>query len=91
VIWCAARRAPVLAFFARSDSLPLGFVVPNHGNDGTPAITLTIDAWRTVDGLRLPARATYRQAADTSEFRFTTVRLNAPVPEVLGRDRAGRS
>lgn len=72
--------APVFAYFARSDSLPLGFLMPNHRTDGKPSITLTIDSWRTVGRLRLPARATYHQGADRYEFQFTTVRLNAPFP-----------
>ncbi len=76
-----ALGAPVLAFFARADSLPLGFVFLNHRTDGAPRITLTIDAWHTVDGLRLPARAVYHQAGDLYDFRFTTVRLDAPFPE----------
>jgi hypothetical protein len=76
--------APVVEFFARSDSLPLGFAFVNH-HDNRPPPILTIDAWRRVGRIRLPARATYHQGSETYAFRFTRIALNATVDSVFQR------
>jgi hypothetical protein len=83
--------APVVEFFARSDSLPLGFAFVNH-HDSRPPPVLTIDAWRTVDRIQVPARATYHQGRETYAFRFTRIALNATADSVFDhpRDRSSR-
>jgi hypothetical protein len=60
--------ARVRAFFARADSLPLGFAFSN-------GVTLVLDDWRPAGHVRLPWHAVYHQGADEYRFRFTTISL----------------
>jgi hypothetical protein len=71
-----SRGSVVRWFFARSDSLPLGSVVADSRHPQGPPITLTIESWRTVGRLRLPAQAVYNQSGSLFRFRFTTVRVS---------------
>jgi hypothetical protein len=71
-----SRGGPVRWFFARSDSLPIGSAVVDSRNPQAPPITLTIESWRTVGRLRLPALAVYNQSGNLFRFQFTSVRVN---------------
>jgi hypothetical protein len=83
VVFPDGLGAFVTAFFARRDTMPLGFELPDHLHPGAPPIALTFDAWARTDGLRLPVRAVYHQGGDEYRFRFTSVRLNATLATVF--------
>ncbi|MFN0152284.1 MAG: hypothetical protein ACKVU1_16390, partial [bacterium] len=74
-----ALGAPALAFYARADSLPLGFVIANHSGRGEARIEVELADWRRRGDLRWFDRALFRQGAATYEHRYTSVRPIASI------------
>jgi len=66
-----ALGGAVAEFFAQSDSLPLGFLLPNHRDAGAEPVLLVLSRWRTIAEVRMPTRAVYWQGHDAYRFRFT--------------------
>jgi len=73
-----ALGAPALAFYARADSLPLGFVIANHSGRGEARIEVELADWRRRGALCWFERALFRQGAATFEHRYTSIVPIAP-------------
>jgi hypothetical protein len=81
----------VTGFYARADTLALGFSFPDHRNPGGKPVVLLFSEWRRIDGIRLATRAVYWQGRDPYRFRFTRIRLNSVADSVFAMPRAADS
>lgn len=73
-----ALDGAVDAYYSTVDTLLVGFRVEDHLRDGG-SVSIVLSAWRTVDGVRLPHRATFVQGPDTFEYVISGIDiLSAP-------------
>lgn len=87
-----ALGAPALAFYARADSLPLGFAVANHSGSGEPRIEVELADWRRRGALRWFERALFRQGAATFEHRYASIAVAAAADSLFApRDASALS
>jgi hypothetical protein len=68
-----ALGAPVTAFYARRDTLPLGFMIANHSGRGEPAIEVELADWRRFGDLHFFGRALFRQGKQMITHRYSRV------------------
>jgi hypothetical protein len=67
---------PAVAFFSPTTGLPLGLRVTNARMEGPQSILLRLDAWRTVNGLRLASHVTVVMGNDSWTFDFKVLKVN---------------
>jgi hypothetical protein len=79
---------PVMEYFARRDSLPLGFTFPDREAPAPGSVSLVLSEWGRVDGILLPRYAVYWQGGNAYRFRYTSIRLN-PEPETDSIEATG--
>jgi len=75
-------RHPIHAYFAEDGCLWAGMVQPDSRAPETDTVRVVINAWRSVDGVLLPARVTATDRAGDFVLDFHTITLNT-VDETL--------
>lgn len=63
----------VLAYYAVADTAPLGLRLTHPD----PDVFVTFDDWTLVEGVRLFGKAEFTQGAESFQYRFTDLELNA--------------
>lgn len=76
VVFHDTLGSPVVEYFARRDTLPLGFTFPDREVAAPGAVSLVFSQWGRVDGILLPRHAVYWQGGKAYRFRYTSIRLN---------------
>lgn len=70
----------VSLYYARADTMPLGFVVQDHGRGAGP-VTTTLGEWRQADGLDMPGHVRFRQGSETFDYDVVTAEILATAPD----------
>ncbi len=71
-----ALGSPIEFYYAKSDTIPLGFRLVDHLRGRGPVITSLFD-WALRDGLRLPTRARFVQGEEVFHYEITLVETAA--------------
>ena len=95
VVFHDTLGGPVVEYFAKRDTLPLGFTFPDREVPAPGSVSMVLSEWRRVNGILLPRYAVYWQGGKAYRFRYTSIEIN-PVSQgdsvraPAGIPRAGR-
>jgi hypothetical protein len=72
----------VSLYYARADTIPLGFQVQDHGRGAGP-VTTTLGEWREADGVRVPGHVRFQQGTEIFDYDVVTAEVLAVSPDDL--------